>query len=95
MPFDISQVEKLQPRLIAARKLIGEEKIQLHKQTKNQVEFGVAGSGVEHRVVIRSETDTVFKCTCPWHNKHGIQRGPCKHILAAQIVLEESQTDSK
>lgn len=95
MPFDISQIEKLQPRLIAARKLIEADKVRLQKQTKTSAEFEVAGSGVEHRVTIKSGKEATFKCTCPWYNKHGIQRGPCKHILAAQIVLEESQTDAK
>jgi hypothetical protein len=95
MPFDISEVEKLQPRLVAARKLIDANKVRRQKQTKSSVEFQVAGSGVEHRVSIESGKDTTMKCTCPWYNKHGLERGPCKHILAAQIVLEESETDGK
>ncbi|QDU98574.1 SWIM zinc finger family protein [Lignipirellula cremea] len=90
-PFDVSQVEKLQPRLIAARKLIDAEKVQLKQQTKTRADFEVAGTGVIHRVTISSGNETAFKCTCPWHNKHGVERGPCKHILAAQIVLEESE----
>jgi hypothetical protein len=90
MPFDISQVEKLQPRLNDARKLIDANQVRLQKQTKTSAEFQVAGSGVEHRVSITSGEETAFKCTCPWYNKHGVERGPCKHILAAQIVLEES-----
>lgn len=93
MPFDISQVEKLQPRLIGARKLIEDEKISLQKKTKTSAQFQVAGSGVEHRVTIESGTEVSFKCTCPWYNKHGVERGPCKHILAARIVLEETDTD--
>jgi len=93
MPFDISQVEKLQPRLVAARKLIDNDKIRQSKQTKTIVEFQVAGSGVEHRVSIRAGKTTSFKCTCPWYNKHGIKRGPCKHILAAQILLEDAQAE--
>ncbi|MDG2222209.1 MAG: SWIM zinc finger domain-containing protein [Rubripirellula sp.] len=92
MPFDISQVEKLQPRLKAARKLINDNNIQLKRQTEDQFEFAVAGSGVEHRVVIQPGAETPSRCTCPWHNKHGLERGPCKHILAAQIAIEESKT---
>ena len=95
MPFDISQVEKLQPRLIAARKLIDADKVRLQKQTKTSAVFQVTGSGVEYRVTINSGKEATFKCTCPWYNKHGIKRGPCKHILASQIVLEESQTEEK
>ncbi len=95
MPFDISQVEKLQPRLINARKLIDAEKVQTIKRTKMSAEFQVASSGVEHRVTITSGSEANFKCTCPWYNKHGIERGPCKHVLAAQMVLEESEIDTK
>ena len=95
MPFDISQVEKLQPRLIAARKLIAASKVRLQKQSNTSAEFEVAGSGVQHRVTIQSGKQATLKCTCPWHNKHGIERGPCKHILAAQIVLEEPETGEK
>ncbi len=91
MPFDISQVQKLQPRLVAARKLTDAEKVQLHKQTKTTAEFGVAGSGVEHRVTVKIGKQSTFKCTCPWFNKHGVKRGPCKHILASQMTLEEAQ----
>jgi len=94
LPFDLSQVAKLQPRLIAARKLIDGEKIRLHKQTKTTCEFRVAGSGVEHHVNVKAGATTTFKCTCPWFNKHGLNRGPCKHILASQMVLEATQTDA-
>lgn len=90
MPFDISQVEKQQPRLIAARKLIDGEKIHQHKRTTTSAEFRVAGSGVEHRVTIKVGKEATFKCTCPWFSKHGMERGPCKHILATQILLDDS-----
>ncbi len=63
--------------------------------SKTLADFEVAGSGVEHRVTIISGEAAVCKCTCPWYNKHGMERGPCKHVLAAQIVLEESETDVK
>lgn len=90
MPFDVSQVEKLQPRLIAARKLIEVGQIKVERQTKAEVELYVESRDIKHRVVIRIPEGTT-KCTCPWFNKHGATRGPCKHILASQIVLEEQQ----
>lgn len=95
MPFDVSHVEKLQPRLIAARKLIAAKKIHLHKQTKTTAEFRAGGSGVEHRVSVKTGKQTTYKCTCPWFNKHETKRGPCKHILAAQILLEQKQPDTQ
>ena len=32
-------------------------------------------------------SDEAATCTCPWQAKHLSARGPCKHILAVQIVL--------
>ena len=40
---------------------------------------------VEHRVRISDED---AKCSCPWYAKHQGERGPCKHVLAVQIVRE-------
>ena len=45
----------------------------------------VRGTGVEHRVVLAGGGD---KCTCPWYSRHRGQRGPCKHILAARLLVE-------
>ena len=43
------------------------------------------GTDVEHRVRLQPEGD---KCTCPWYGKHQGDRGPCKHVLAARIVVQ-------
>ncbi|MCA9035159.1 MAG: SWIM zinc finger family protein [Planctomycetaceae bacterium] len=86
MPFDISQVEKQQPRLLAARKLMESGSVRITRMTPALAEIRVDSSGVEHRVEIRS--DESFKCTCPWYNKHQETRGPCKHVLAGQLMLE-------
>jgi hypothetical protein len=45
----------------------------------------VKGTGVEHRVRLLPDGD---KCTCPWFSKHQGERGACKHILAARIVID-------
>jgi hypothetical protein len=87
LPFDLDLVEKLQPRLGNARKLIAEGKVRVGIRSRTQVEVFVAGTGVEHRVRLVGED---AKCTCPWVAKHGTNRGPCKHILAAQILSEEA-----
>lgn len=86
LPFDMGLVEKLQPRLINARKLIAEDKVRPGRRDKQQSEWFVAGSGVEHRVRL---LDDDARCSCPWFAKHGNTRGPCKHILAIQILSEE------
>ena len=50
LPFDLSLVEALQPRLQGARKLLAAGGVRLGERTEEQVELFVAGSGVEHRV---------------------------------------------
>lgn len=85
LPFDLSRVEMLQPRLKDARKLLERQGAQIIKQEGDLIEAMVAGTGVEHRV--RLSVDGA-RCTCPWFAKHRGQRGPCKHVLAVQILLE-------
>jgi hypothetical protein len=85
LPFDLSQVESLQPRLKAARKMLDEGKARVGSRSGDQIEVFVAGSGVEHRVRL---TAAGPRCTCPWFSKHQGQRGPCKHVLAAQMLLD-------
>jgi hypothetical protein len=90
LPFELEKVEVLQPRLQGARKLLAEKKIKLiSRQEKDHYEYAVEGSGVTHSVRISDDTE---KCTCPWFSKHQGQRGPCKHILAARMVLEEGES---
>ncbi len=85
LPFDLNAVEKQHPRLKSARKLISENSVRVGKRSAALVEMLVQSGGVEHRVCLALDD---AKCTCPWHAKHGTSRGPCKHILAAQIYLE-------
>lgn len=87
LPFDLSRVEMLQPRLKDARKLLERQGVQIVKQEGDRIEARVAGSGVEHRVRLSSEE---ARCTCPWFAKHQGMRGPCKHVLAVQILSEEN-----
>jgi hypothetical protein len=90
LPFDLSQVEKLQPRLVNARKLVAAGKVRIGRRDNAETEVFIEGTGVEHRVRI-SESDA--KCTCPWYAKHQNERGPCKHILAAQITLDKEDRE--
>jgi predicted nucleic acid-binding Zn finger protein len=46
----------------------------------------VQGSEVLHRV---REVDGEMQCTCPWFAKHRGERGPCKHVLAAEAARAE------
>ena len=50
LPFDLDLVEKLQPRLQNARKLVDSGGVRLVHQDADGIEAYVQGSGVEHRV---------------------------------------------
>ncbi len=89
LPFDMQQVDQLQPRLRNARKLVEAGKVRLTK-AGDGIEAFVTGSDVEHRIRL---TPSSARCTCPWYAKHADTRGPCKHILATRIVLEEREGD--
>ena len=88
LPFDLEKVEALQPRLLDARKLVasGGVRIERNDATTGQVEAAVQGTEVEHLVRLGPDGE---RCTCPWYAKHRNERGPCKHILAVQITLDD------
>ena len=87
LPFDQDKINALQPRLKGAIKLLEDGRVAPHeKSDEGEQSFVVGGSGVDHFVRIRDDGD---RCTCPWYSKHPGERGPCKHILAAQMYLEK------
>lgn len=89
LPFDIEAVEMLQPRLKDARALVAGGKLRIVERSGEgetlRAIVMVPGTDVEHRVRLLPEGD---KCTCPWFSKNQGQRGACKHILAARILVE-------
>jgi hypothetical protein len=94
LPFDMSLVDQLQPRLVAAKKLLATGGVKPQPMPsrrsndggESELHFLVAGSGVEHRVRISSAGS---RCTCPWYSKYQGQRGPCKHVLAVQMFADQ------
>lgn len=83
LPFDLDKIEKLNPRFSSARKLVISGAVTLRPDSGADIRSG----DVIHRVRHTPEQTT---CTCPWFAKHQATRGPCKHILAAEIQIEES-----
>lgn len=83
LPFDITRIEGLNPRLKSAKVL---------------VESGaVRWAGDVADVVSRDVTHTVtpdadgWLCTCPWFAKNRGQRGPCKHVLAVEMDMDRDR----
>ena len=81
LPFDLSLVEDLNPRLTSARELLDLGAVQVVRLEPFEAE--VASGGIAHRV---REVGDELHCTCPWFAKYQGARGPCKHVLAAEAM---------
>jgi hypothetical protein len=84
LPFKLSRILSLNPRLKDAEKLLEENKVEITLKTDTRVEGKVQGTGVHHFVVIEGDNE---KCTCTWFSKNQGERGLCKHILAVKKKL--------
>jgi len=85
LPFDLAIVEELHPRMHKARQLLEDGCVRLRSNRTDLIEASVRGSKSEHLVQITSDD---FRCTCDWHNKHAGERGPCSHVLAAELAAQ-------
>ncbi len=79
LPFDRDMLTSLSPRLKGASRLIEEGRVE---RISDSV-FRVFGDSAPHRVQLAAEGST---CTCPWFSKYLGARGPCKHLLAAEMA---------
>lgn len=80
LPFDLARAEVLNPRLKSAHKLFQGGAVQLEEGFAH-----VKSGDVTHKVTF-GEND--WSCTCPWFAKNGLQRGPCKHMLAVEMAID-------
>ena len=85
LPFKLGRILSLNPRLKNARALLAAaDDVQLvGLGTGGRTEARVRGTGVWHTVLVGGPDGA--RCTCPWFSNYQGQRGPCKHILAAQM----------
>lgn len=91
LPFDLELIEELQPRLVKARKLLEQQSVTIIERQNGAgiVSANVRGTSGEHLVQFGED---VSRCTCEWHSKHGETRGPCSHLLALELKLQECQS---
>ena len=83
LPDDSGRVLKDNPRLAAARKLVGAVK------NIGENQWIVCSNETEYRVFYDlAQGAQEAKCTCTWYLNHQNKRGPCKHILAVQLKEE-------
>ena len=95
LPFDLDAADRRQPRLRDARRIVEAGGVRFERGEGAEVVAWVAGSGVDHRVRIG---ETGATCTCPWFGRHRGERGPCKHVLAVELVtlgLDASDASSE
>jgi hypothetical protein len=78
LPYDPAALEALHPRIRDARALADAGAVRIDGDAA-----AVVSSGGEH-VLRRSEDG--WRCSCPWYGRHQDSRGPCKHVLAVEIV---------
>jgi hypothetical protein len=81
LPFKLSRILSLNPRMKDAEKLLAENKVEILVKKGDRVEARVAGSGVHHTVILDGENE---RCTCTWFSRHQGERGLCKHVLAVK-----------
>ena len=84
LPFKTERILSLNPRMMAADKLLEEGKVEIISNAPNRTEARVAGSGgVKHTVILDRESGKE-RCTCTWFSSNQGERGACKHILAVK-----------
>jgi hypothetical protein len=81
LPFDLSMLEDLHPRLKDAKSILLGEGVKVLSQRPFDAE--VKSGDVTHHV---REVNQELRCTCAWFAKHQGDRGPCKHVLAASTL---------
>ena len=84
MPFDLGAVVKLHPRLSGAETLLAADAVEIVSPPGAEILEAYVKSGeLEHRVL---QTQDGYRCSCPWFNRTGGGAGPCKHMLAVQML---------
>jgi hypothetical protein len=80
LPLDADRTVKDYPRLEAARRIVASSRV-----TRREDYWEVpAGAGTYvHKIW---EAGGSYRCTCAWWHEHRGSRGPCKHVLAVQLL---------
>ncbi|PFG44147.1 hypothetical protein ATJ88_2865 [Isoptericola jiangsuensis] len=83
LPHDPAAVDRDNPRLVAARRLVADGAV---RATADGWTVRSRTGGPDHRVG-RGGT-----CTCPWYLRHPTGRGPCAHVLATGLDASSDRT---
>lgn len=81
LPYDTGRVERMNPRLRDARRLVDTGAV-----TGDGERFQVVSGPTTYQVRLHGDGT----CTCEWWTAHRGGRGPCKHVLGAQITVRRA-----
>jgi SWIM zinc finger len=79
LPYDPAVLAGMHPRLRDARALLDARSVTVTPEGAL-----IVSNGTEYRVT--RAADGTSRCTCPWWGRYRGGRGPCKHILAADLA---------
>ncbi len=85
LPDSPDRVEKDNPRLTAARKLVSANAV----RSAGSEAWIVRSGDIEYGVRLGPDASAPEKgatCSCTWYLSHGGDRGPCKHVLAVMLT---------
>jgi len=86
LPFDLDNIADFNPRLVAARALVDAGAVVTDKDGGGAM---VSSGDVDYRVKVVDDDE---RCTCPWFAKHQGERGPCKHVLAFNLLRDRGNS---
>ena len=89
---------RLPPRLKGAQRLLEQERVELESINRSteglSAEGWVEGEGGQYRVRLTLDPRGFLAhgdCTCRWILSHGLERGPCKHLMALRLFAEDRE----
>jgi hypothetical protein len=88
LPWSAGDAEAYNPRLRAARALVADGAVRLDG-TLAQV-----GQG-DSVTVVRTDDNGRLSCTCLWWARYRGDRGPCRHVLAVQMVKQSATEETR
>jgi hypothetical protein len=78
LPYDRAALQEMNPRLVGAQGLVDQGAVRFEGD-----DALVRSGDVEYLVRFGADGP---RCTCPWFARHRGERGPCKHVLAAELA---------
>lgn len=87
LPLDQERIVKDNPRLQAARGIVSRGGV---SRVEDGWDVPAGGGTFMYRVTARDES---HQCTCAWWYEYGGARGPCKHVLAVQLLERDARDE--